>query len=103
MNASIALTIEPSTGNVYADLGNPDADAMRFKAQLTRRIAAIMAKRKLTPREAASIVGLSRPKFSAILRGQFRGVREAKLCECLRALAHDASTAFPGVGLGGAV
>jgi len=82
-------TIEISSGNVYADLGNPDAEAMLFKAQLTRRIAAIMAKRKLTQQEAATIVGLSQPKLSLILRGQFRGVSEAKLLDCLRHLGQD--------------
>ena len=63
MTASIALTIEPSTGNVYADLGNTDADAMLFKARLTRRIAAIIANRKLTRQEAANIAGVSKTQL----------------------------------------
>ena len=89
MVSNRAHTIERSTGNVYADLGNPDTEAMLFKTQLTRRIAAIMAKRKLTQQEAACIVGLSQPKFSLILRGQFRGVSEANLLDCLRQLGQD--------------
>ena len=89
MVANRAHTIEKSSGNVYADLGNSDAVAMLFKAQLTRSIAAIMAKRKLTQQEAASIVGLLQPKLSLILRGQFRGVSEAKLPDYLLHLGQD--------------
>jgi predicted XRE-type DNA-binding protein len=82
-------TIEASTGNVYADLGYADAPAMLVKAQLAQRISAIIARRKLTQREAADIVGIAQPKLSTILRGQFRGVSEAKLLDALRHLGQD--------------
>ena len=79
MVSNRAHTIERSTGNVYADLGNPDTEAMLFKTQLTRRIAAIMAKRKLTQQEAACIVGPSQTKFLLMLRNPFRYVSVTKL------------------------
>ena len=104
MAENLALAIEPSTGKVYADLGNPDAETMLFKAQLTHRIGAIMAKRRLTQQDAASIVGISQPKLSLILRGHFRSVSEAKLLDCLRHLEQDVQVtvkpARPKAGLG---
>jgi predicted XRE-type DNA-binding protein len=83
------IEIETGTGNVYADLGNPDAPAMLAKAQLTARLAQIIEERNLSQREAAEIVGMPQPKLSTVLRGQFRGVSEAKLMDCLRLLGHD--------------
>ena len=38
----------------------------------------------LTQTEAAKILGLTQPKLSGILRGQFRGVSERKLIDCLK-------------------
>jgi predicted XRE-type DNA-binding protein len=43
----------------------------------------------LTQVEAAAILGLPQPKLSGILRGQFRGVSERKLIECLTGLGRD--------------
>ncbi|WP_150811369.1 helix-turn-helix domain-containing protein [Pandoraea sputorum] len=83
------MEIEKSTGNVYADVGAGDADEMLVKAQLVSNIAEIIAARDWTQQQAATVLGLPRPKLSHILRGQFRGVSEARLMECLAALGRD--------------
>ena len=83
------MTITRSSGNVYADSGVAQADAMLAKAQLAQRVGNIIAARKLTQREAAEIIGVPQPKLSNILRGQFRGVSEAKLMDCLLRLGND--------------
>lgn len=77
------------TGNVYADLGYPDADAMQVKAQLVSKIAEIIHRRGLTQVEAARLLGLTQPKISTMLRGQFRGFSERKLIDCLTSLGRD--------------
>ena len=76
-------------GNVYADLGYPDADEMLVKAQLVSKIAEIIQRRGLTQVEAAKLLGLTQPKVSAMLRGQFRGFSERKLIDCLTSLGRD--------------
>ena len=78
-----------STGNVYADLGYPDADEMLVKAQLVSKIAELVKHRGLTQVEAAKLLGLTQPKISAMLRGQFRGFSERKLIDCLTSLGRD--------------
>ena len=83
------MKITQSSGNVYADIGVAQPEAMLAKAQLAQRVGSIIAARKLTQREAAEIIGVPQPKLSNILRGQFRGVSEAKLMDCLLRLGND--------------
>jgi predicted XRE-type DNA-binding protein len=73
------MEIEEGSTNVYADLGRPDADEMLIKAQLATKIGEIIKRRRLTQVEAAEIIGMPQPKLSGLLRGQFRGVSEAKM------------------------
>jgi len=80
------LEIEQSSGNVYSDLGFPDADEMLIKAQLTAKIIEILAARNWTQQEASKVLRIPQPKLSRILRGQFRGVSQAKLMTCLTRL-----------------
>ncbi|MCL2646310.1 MAG: helix-turn-helix domain-containing protein [Phycisphaerales bacterium] len=77
------------TGNIYADLGFPDAEEMLVKAQLATAIGDIIAARKLTQQQAADIVGLTQPKLSQLLNGRFRGISETKMMECLARLGRD--------------
>jgi len=77
------------SGNVYADLGYENADEMLVKAQLVSKIAEIIQRRGLTQVEAAKLLGLTQPKVSAMLRGQFRGFSERKLIDCLTSLGRD--------------
>ncbi len=81
--------IEEGSTNVYADLGRQDADEMLVKAQLASRIADIVKRRRLTQSAAAALTGLPQPKLSGLLRGQFRGVSEAKMLACLTRLGRD--------------
>ena len=83
--------IERGSTNVYADLGIPDAEEMQVKAQLATKIGVIIKRRKLTQVQAADLLGITQPKLSGLLRGQFRGVSESKMLECLIRLGKDVS------------
>jgi predicted XRE-type DNA-binding protein len=78
-----------STGNVYADLEFPDAEAMLVKAKLASRIAELLEARDLTQTAAAELLGIPQPKLSNLLRGQFRGFSERKLMDLLTILGSD--------------
>ena len=39
--------------------------------------------------KAADILGMTQPKLSGMLRGQFRGISEAKMLDCLNRLGRD--------------
>ena len=69
--------------NVYAELGFKDADEMLVKAQLVVKIAEILRKRGWSQQQAAKVLGMTQPKLSKMLRGQFRGISEMKMMDCL--------------------
>jgi predicted XRE-type DNA-binding protein len=75
--------------SVYEDLKYANADEMLFKARLVTEIADELKLRRLTQAEASELLGFSQPKLSNLLRGQFRGVSEKKLMECLTRLGRD--------------
>jgi predicted XRE-type DNA-binding protein len=81
--------IEKSAANIYADLGIPDAEAMHVKAALAAKIGHIITHRQLTQIEAAAVLGMTQPKLSGLLRGQFRGISESKMIDCLNRLGRD--------------
>lgn len=83
------IDIEESSGNVYEDLKTPDAGTMYVKARLASKIGDIIRHRHLTQQQAAEILGIPQPKLSGLLRGQFRGISEAKMIECLNLLGRD--------------
>ena len=83
------IEIEESSGNVYSDLQVAEADAMYVKARLASKIGDIIRHRHLTQQQAAGILGIPQPKLSGLLRGQFRGISEAKMIECLNRLGRD--------------
>ena len=60
-----------------------------MKAKLVREIGEIIRAKGLTQTQAAKILGLTQPKLSGVLRGQFRGISERKLIACLTSLGRD--------------
>ena len=83
------IEIEEGCSNVYADLGMVDAEEMMVKAQLASKIGEIIKGRKWSQQQAAEVLGLTQPKLSKMLRGQFRGISEAKMLDCLTRLGRD--------------
>ncbi len=81
--------IERGSTNVYADLGIGEAEEMLVKAQLATKIGEIIKQRKLTQIQAAELLGIPQPKLSNMLRGQFRGISETKMIECLTRLGRN--------------
>jgi len=85
----VMIEIEKGSGNVYADLGMAEAQEMYVKAQLAGKISEIVEARGWTQQRAAEALGISQPKLSQLLRGQFRGISEAKMLELLARLGRN--------------
>ena len=85
----MSMSLEERTGNVYADLGMSNADEMIVKAQLATKIGEIIKSRKWSQQQAAEVLGVTQPKLSNMLRGQFRGISESKMLDCLTRLGRD--------------
>ena len=78
-----------SSGNVFADLGLPDADQYMAKSELAVRIFQIIKKRRLTQAAAGKLLGITQPKVSALLKGRLDGFSTERLFRFLCALGCD--------------
>jgi predicted XRE-type DNA-binding protein len=78
-----------SSGNVFADLGLPDAAKLKIKSGLVIEITRAIHKLDLTQEEAGKRMGLPQAKVSGIMRGNFTNLSERKLMECLNRLGYD--------------
>ena len=83
------IAVERGSGNVFADLGLPEADAHLIKAELVSRIDDIVRNRGITQTEAARLLGLSQPDVSRLLRGDFREYSLERLLRLLTVLGRD--------------
>src|SRR5438105_4716688 len=77
------------SGNIFADLGLPDAEDMLLKSNIVIELRRLITQRKLTQTAAAKLVGVGQADLSKILRGHFRGYSEAKLMRMLTAFGQD--------------
>ena len=78
-----------SGGNVFADLGLPDAEELLAKSAIAMKINQIIDKRHLSQTEAAALLGITQPKVSMIQHGKLRGFSLEKLCNLLTLLGRD--------------
>ena len=77
------------SGNVFADLGVPDAQKLKNKTGLVIEIRRAKRRLDLTQTEAATRMGLTQPKVSSMMRGDFSNLSERKLMDCLTRLGYD--------------
>ena len=81
--------IVPSSGNVFADLGLPDAAELDTKVRLVVAINQSLAARKLTQASAAALLGVNQPKVSALKNFRIDGFSVERLMTFLTALGSD--------------
>ena len=83
------VEVHRGSGNVFADLGLADADKLKIKTGLVIEIRKAMRTRGLTQQEAAKRMGITQPKVSDMMRGDFTNLSERKLMDCLTRLGYD--------------
>ena len=74
---------------MYADLGLPDAEKLKIKTGLVIEIRKAMRALSLTQQDAAKRMGITQPKISNMMRGEFANISERKLMDCLTRLGYD--------------
>jgi predicted XRE-type DNA-binding protein len=87
-------SVTRSRGNVYADAGFPDPEADMAKAEIVMAIGEIIERRRLTQKAAATLMGLSQPDVSKLLRGIFDGYSLERLFRLMRALGSNVNVAI---------
>lgn len=83
------VEVQRGSGNVFADLGLVDAEKLKIKTGLVIEIRKAMKSLGLTQHEAAKRMGITQPKVSDMVRGDFTNLSERKLMDCLTRLGYD--------------
>ena len=83
------IEVQRSSGNVFADLGLPDAEKLKIKTGLVIEIRKAMRRLELTQQDAAKRMGITQPKVSDMMRGDFSNLSERKLMDCLTRLGYN--------------
>jgi predicted XRE-type DNA-binding protein len=81
--------VTEGSGNVFADLGLPNADQELLKARLTLQIYRIIKDRGITQTEAGKILGIPQPHVSALARNRSGNFSVGRLIDFLTALGQD--------------
>jgi predicted XRE-type DNA-binding protein len=88
-NAEGRDSVTRGTGNVFADLGFPDAAERQAKLRLAYALNQVIEARKLSQLEAAKVLGVSQPKVSALRNYKLAGLSVERLMNLLTALDQD--------------
>ena len=83
------IEVREGSGNVFADLGLPDADELLVKAAVVSRLIDIISGLGLTQTQVAEMLGIDQPKVSTLVRGRLRGFSLERLLHFLMALDQD--------------
>ena len=78
-----------SSGNVFADMGLPDAEDALAKAELACLIELAIKAKGMTQKQAAEVLGIDQPKVSAVVRGRLSGFSLDRLMRFLVLLGND--------------
>ena len=82
-------SITRGTGNVFADLGLPDAGERQTKTRLALALNRIIKDQGLKQIDAARLLGVPQPKVSALVNYRLEGFSVEKLMNFIVALGRD--------------
>lgn len=77
------------SGNVFADLGLPNAEDLFARSTLVIELRRTIEARRLTQAKAAALMGVDQPKVSKLFRGDFKGFSTERLLTMLARLGRD--------------
>ncbi len=83
------VKMEVGSGNIFADLGLPDANTHFLKAQIVSEIYRISNERKLTQAGAGKLMGITQPEVSRMFKGNFREYSVDRLMGFLTSFDRD--------------
>jgi predicted XRE-type DNA-binding protein len=89
MSAVSDRIVTKGSGNVFADLGFPDAEELLAKARLASAISDIIKGRHLTQKAAAELLSTTQPKVSNLINGKLEGFSLERLARFLNSLDRD--------------
>jgi predicted XRE-type DNA-binding protein len=88
-NAERRERVTRGTGNVFADLGFPDAAERQAKLRLAYALNQVLEEQKLSQADAAKVLQVTQPKVSALRNYKLAGFSVERLMNLLTALDQD--------------
>jgi len=83
------IKFDVGSGNIFADLGLPDAETHFLKAQIVAEIYRLTKERELTQAAAGKRMGISQPEVSRMFKGRFREYSVDRLMAFLTTFDRD--------------
>ena len=78
-----------SSGNVFADLGLPNPEEELLKAQIVRTLDHLITEKRLTPQQAAGVLGIAKPDLDLLLRGRWSAYSVERLLRFVNAFRRN--------------
>ena len=66
------VEVHETKGNIFADLGLPDAETHYLKVQIVTELYRLTTARKLTQTKAGEVMGISQPEVSRLFKGNIQ-------------------------------
>lgn len=79
----------PSSGNIFTDLGLPQAEEKQTKVRLAVTINRVLEQQNLSQAGAARLLEINQPKISALANYRLEGFSVERLMNFLNALGQD--------------
>lgn len=83
------IEVEKGSGNVFKDLGLPEADQLLMRSRMISQINDIVAERGLKQVEVAALVDMSQSDVSLLLRGAVGRFSTDRIMMVLNRLGRD--------------
>jgi predicted XRE-type DNA-binding protein len=83
------IKVEVGSGNVFADLGFPDAKELKLKVQLAVEVNRVLEERALSQDKAAKLLGIRQPHVSELVRYRLDRFSVERLMDFLTRLGKD--------------
>jgi len=83
------IQVTEGSGNVFEDVGLPNPEEALAKAELARKVNALLASRGLSQVEAGKLLKISQPRVSDLARGRLTNFSLEKLMAFARRLGMD--------------
>lgn len=93
-------TVVGGTGDVFVDLGFSNAGERRLRVQLAARLNELIAARRLTQTEAATIFGISQPHVSELKNYKLSRFTSERLLHFLTLMDRDVEIVIRPKGRG---
>jgi predicted XRE-type DNA-binding protein len=84
-----ALAVDVGSGDVFRDLGRPDADERQLKVQLAMRVNALLTDANLTQAQVARRLGVAQPHVSDLVHYRLNRFSVERLIRFVTLLDRD--------------